>query len=107
MSIWHNLGCAYSYLFQMEKAMECFWEAFLTESNEKELVCYLLAYRSVKKPGEYENRVKELKVSEEVKEALKKALDNFAQKKEVSIRPGKTDEILEKLTGEYHRSTGS
>ncbi len=22
MNIWHNLGCAYSYLFQMEKAME-------------------------------------------------------------------------------------
>ena len=48
MSIWHNLGCAYSYLFQMEKALECFWEAFLTESSDKELICYLLAYRSVK-----------------------------------------------------------
>ena len=91
MSVWHNLGCAYSYLFQMEKAMEC----------------YLLAYRSVKKPQEYENRLKELNVSDEVKDTLKKALDEFAQKKEVSIRPGKADEMLEKLTGEYHRSTGS
>ena len=105
--VWHNLGCAYSYLFQMEKAMECFWEAFLTQSDPKELVCYLLAYRSVKKPQEYENRLKELNVSEEVKDTLKKALDEFAQKKEVSIRPGKADEMLEKLTGEYHRSTGS
>lgn len=67
MSVWHNLGCAYSYLFQMEKAMECFWEAFLTQSDPKELVCYLLAYRSVKKPQEYENRLKELNVSDEVK----------------------------------------
>ena len=107
MSVWHNLGCAYSYLFQMEKAMECFWEAFLTQSDPKELVCYLLAYRSVKKPQEYENRLKQLNVSEEVKDTLKKALDEFAQKKEVSIRPGKADEMLEKLTGEYHRSTGS
>ena len=107
MSVWHNLGCAYSYLFQMEKAMECFWEAFLTQSDPKELVCYLLAYRSVKKPQEYENRLKELNVSDEVKDTLKKALDEFAQKKEVSIRPGKADEMLEKLTGEYHRSTGS
>ena len=107
MSVWHNLGCAYSYLFQMEKAMECFWEAFLPQSDPKELVCYLLAYRSVKKPQEYENRLKELNVSEEVKDTLKKALDEFAQKKEVSIRPGKADEMLEKLTGEYHRSTGS
>lgn len=107
MNIWHNLGCAYSYLFQMEKAMECFWEAFLTESDEKELICYLLAYRSVKKLQEYEDRWKELKVSEEVKNTVQKALDEFAQKKEVSIKPGKTDEMLEKLTGEYHRSTGS
>ena len=107
MSVWHNLGCAYSYLFQMEKAMECFWEAFLIQSDPKELVCYLLAYRSVKKPQEYENRLKELNVSDEVKDTLKKALDEFAQKKEVSIRPGKADEMLEKLTGEYHRSTGS
>lgn len=107
MSVWHNLGCAYSYLFQMEKAMECFWEAFLTENDEKELVCYLLAYRSAKKPQEYENRLKELKVSENVKDSLKKAFDTFSKKKEVSIMPGKTDEMLEKLTGEYHRSTGS
>ena len=106
-SVRYNLGCAYSYLFQMEKAMECFWEAFLIQSDPKELVCYLLAYRSVKKPQEYENRLKELNVSDEVKDTLKKALDEFAQKKEVSIRPGKADEILEKLTGEYHRSTGS
>lgn len=79
----------------------------LYPDDPKELVCYLLAYRSVKKPQEYENRLKELNVSDEVKDTLKKALDEFAQKKEVSIRPGKADEMLEKLTGEYHRSTGS
>lgn len=27
-SIYHNLGCAYSYLFQTEKAMECFQKAY-------------------------------------------------------------------------------
>ena len=53
----------------------------LPESDPKELVCYLLAYRSVKKPQEYENRLKELNVSDEVKDTLKKALDEFAQKK--------------------------
>ena len=74
--------------------MECFWEAFLTQSDPKELVCYLLAYRSVKKPQEYENRLKELNVSDEVKDTLKKALDEFAQKKEVSIRPGMKKRML-------------
>ena len=55
----------------------------------------------------YEKKLKELNVSSEVKAALKEALDQFSQKKEISIRPGRTDEMLEKLTGEYHRSTGS
>ena len=33
---WHNLGCAYSYLFQMEKAMECFWNAYSRSGTENE-----------------------------------------------------------------------
>ena len=107
MNIWHNLGCAYSYLFQMEKAMECFWEAFLTEGREEELICYLLAYRSVKKPEEYQKKLVELKVTEEVKEELKNRLDAFSKRKEAPVGARKTDEILEKLTREYHRSTGS
>ena len=107
MNIWHNLGCAYSYLFQMEKAMECFWEAFLTEGREEELICYLLAYRSVKKPEEYQKKLVELKVTEEVKEELKNRLDAFSKRKEAPVGVRKTDEILEKLTREYHRSTGS
>ena len=107
MNIWHNLGCAYSYLFQMEKAMECFWEAFLTEGREEELICYLLAYRSVKKPEEYQKKLVELKVTEEVKEELKNRLDAFSKRTEAPVGVRKTDEILEKLTREYHRSTGS
>ena len=27
-NVYHNLGCAYSYLFQMEKALECFLKAY-------------------------------------------------------------------------------
>lgn len=107
MNIWHNLGCAYSYLFQMEKAMECFWEAFLTEGQDEELICYLLAFRSVKKPEEYQKKLTELKVTEEVKEELKNRLDAFSKKKEAPVGAKKADEILEKLTREYHRSTGS
>ena len=106
MSIWHNLGCAYSYLFLMDKAMECFWQAFLTESDEKELVCYLLAYRNVKTKKEYEKKLAELKVSEEVKEALKKALEDFEKEKTETVQPEHMDETLETLTREYHRSTG-
>lgn len=30
--ILHNQGCAYSYLFQMDKALDCFWESMEGES---------------------------------------------------------------------------
>lgn len=106
-SIWHNLGCAHSYLFQMEKAAECFWNAFLAGENEKELKCYLLAYRSVKTSEEYEKKLKELKVSQELLESLKKSLDDFSKKEEIKVNPKDADKILLKLTEEYHRSTGS
>ena len=57
-----------------------------------------LRISGVKKPQEYEKKLKELNVSEEVKDTLKEALDGCAEK-EISIRPGRTDEMLEKLTG--------
>ena len=34
-SVRYNLGCAYSYLFQMEKAQECFLEAYREEGAER------------------------------------------------------------------------
>ena len=105
-SVWHNLGCTYSYLFQMEKALECFWEAFLTEGDENELICYLLAYKKAKKPQEYEKKLASLNVSEEVKQKVKEALEYFEKEKEESVKQENIDEMLEKLTGEYHRSTG-
>jgi tetratricopeptide (TPR) repeat protein len=104
--VYHNLGCAYSYLFQMEKALECFWEAFLTEGDENELICYLLAYKKAKKPQEYEKKLASLNVSEEVKQKVKEALEYFEKEKEEPVKQENIDEMLEKLTGEYHRSTG-
>ncbi len=61
----------------------------------------------MKKPEEYQKKLVELKVTEEVKEELKNRLDAFSKRKEAPVGARKTDEILEKLTREYHRSTGS
>ena len=36
-SVYHNLGCAYSYLFQMEKAVECFRRAYEGSRSRKAL----------------------------------------------------------------------
>ena len=46
--IYHNLGCACSYLFN-EKAVECFWHAHQLDETEQSLITYLLAYKSI--PG--------------------------------------------------------
>lgn len=105
--IYHNLGCAYSYLFQMEKAVECFEKAYELGKTEEALKCFLLAYRSVKTPIEYESKLTELEVSEEQKEEISKVLDKFAKKPEIPVYSQHVDEMLEQFTREYHRSTGS
>ena len=105
--IFHNQGCAYSYLFQMDKALDCFFMAWRENRSEKALKVYLLAYRSVHSQEEFEKRLEELKVEETVKEEVAGRLEKFLSLPEQKIAPGETDRILEDLTREYHRSTGS
>ena len=105
--IFHNQGCAYSYLFQMDKALDCFFMAWRENRSEKALKVYLLAYRSVHSQEEFEKRLEELKVEETVKEEVAGRLEKFLSLPEQKIASGETDRILENLTREYHSSTGS
>ena len=105
--IYHNLGCACSYLFQMEKAVECFWHAHQLDETEQSLITYLLAYKSIRTPIEYESRLTALNVSDQVKETVQQALERFAKKPEIPVYSQHIDECLVKFTKEYHRSTGS
>lgn len=105
--ILHNQGCAYSYLFQMDKALDCFWKAWKETGSEKALKSYLLAYRSVHSQEEFEKRQEELKAADSVKKDIAGELERFAGLPEKKPASGETDRILEKLTREYHRSTGS
>lgn len=106
-SIYHNLGCAYSYLFQMEKAVECFFNSYALGQSNEALKCYLLAFRSIRTPIEYESRLTELQVGEDVRREIKEALDHFAKRPEKQVYTQNIDGLLEELTREYHRSTGS
>ncbi|MDO4308495.1 MAG: hypothetical protein Q4C77_16885 [Eubacteriales bacterium] len=106
-SVYHNLGCAYSYLFQMEKAVECFLKAYEQKQSKEALKCYLLAYRSIRTPIEYESRLTELQTGEDVRQEIKEALDHFAKSPEKQVYSQHIDSLLEQLTREYHRSTGS
>lgn len=105
--IYHNMGCANSYLFLMDKALEYFWKAYKCAKSEKALISYLLAYRSVRTKEEYAAKVKELGATGEVKELIQKKLGDFSKFPERKVDVKKVDEMLTGFTKEYHRSTGS
>ena len=88
-------------------ALDCFFMAWRENRSEKALKVYLLAYRSVHSQEEFEKRLEELKVEETVKEEVAGRLEKFLSLPEQKIASGETDRILENLTREYHRSTGS
>lgn len=105
-SIWHNLGCAYSYLFQKEQALECFEKAWKRGEEEEALKTYLYAWHQ-------KNPQKNLEISALQKNAspqlIEEVLKNIQMEsdQESPLENQQVDELLEKLTKEYHRSTGS
>ena len=106
-NVYHNLGCAYSYLFQMEKALECFLKAYEEHHRRSALKTYLLAFHSIRTPIEYESRAAELGADREVLDEIRNALAHFARQPRVHVHNRNIDNMLERFTREYHRSTGS
>ena len=107
----YNLGCAYSYLFQMEKAQECFLQAYKENQSAEALKAYVIAYTSIHDKTDYDKVMGELGVDEEskkdIKEKIQESVKAFAGIPEKKIDEENLDALLEKLTKEYHRSTGS
>jgi tetratricopeptide (TPR) repeat protein len=106
-SIYHNLGCAYSYLFQMEKALECFHEAYQMSHTPFDLRSYLLAFHRTHSEKEYETMAQELEVEDDMLLDIQDALDRLEKKTIPEVEASQVDEMLRKLTEDYHRSTGS
>lgn len=106
-SVYHNLGCAYSYLFQMEKALECFLKAYEEHHSRAALKSYLIAFHSVRTPIEYESRAAELGADKGLTDEISADLVNFARRPRVHVHNRNIDNMLERFTREYHRSTGS
>lgn len=106
-SVYHNLGCAYSYLFQMEKALECFWQAYTRNQTDENLKCYFLAFRNGRTSQELENRMKQLSADENIKKEIRETVGNFEKSPEQQFYTDKLDSMLAGFTKEYHRSTGS
>ena len=110
-SVRYNLGCAYSYLFQMEKAQECFLEAYREAHSKDALKAYIIAYSSVHDKTDYDKVMEELEVDEElkkdIKEEIRQSLEAFESVPEEKTDEKNLDALLERLMKDYHRSTGS
>lgn len=105
--VYHNMGCAYSYLFLMEKAMEYFWKAYECSKSENALKSFCLAYKTMHSKEEYAKKLETLQVPEAVKMEIQKALQEFAKLPEQSYDSEKINVLLAGMTKEYHKSTGS
>ena len=107
----YNLGCAYSYLFQMEKAQECFLQAYKESQSAEALKAYVTTYASIHDKTDYDKVMEELgvddKVKKDIKEEIQESMKTFASVPEKKIDEENLDALLEKLMKEYHRSTGS
>lgn len=105
--ICHNLGCAYSYLFQMEKALEYFRKAYECSRSRSALRVYLTAFGMLRTPAEYEKMAELLEADKEILQDIRKKTDEFAQIPQEPVDEKRADEILNRLTADYHRNTGS
>ena len=123
--IYHNMGCAYARLFQMEEAIRCFEIAYGKLHTMGAVKSLLYAVYMEHGVDAFVEKPKELEVDEErqeeiyveVEEAVedlydtpegqeyKKLLEEKQQGREEDYQQG-MKQLLEQLTAEYHKSTG-
>ena len=123
--IYHNMGCAYARLFQMEEAIRCFEIAYGKLHTMGAVKSLLYAVYMEHGVDAFVEKAKELEVDEErqeeiyveVEEAVedlydtpegqeyKKLLEEKQQGREEDYQQG-MKQLLEQLTAEYHKSTG-
>lgn len=106
-SIYHNMGCAYSYLFQKEEALDCFEKAYQCLHTGNALRSYLYAFYNGKTPLEYASKLAELGVDDQTRREIQKEIDKVTNMDRPIIPDHQIDGLLEHMTREYHRSTGS
>ena len=123
--IYHNMGCAYARLFQMEEAIRCFEIAYGKLHTMGAVKSLLYAVYMEHGVDAFVEKAKELEVDEERQEEIyvegeeavedlydtpegqeyKKLLEEKQQGREEDYQQG-MKQLLEQLTAEYHKSTG-
>ena len=123
--IYHNMGCAYARLFQMEEAITCFSRAYEHLRTMVSIKSYLYAIYMEKGIRAFAEKAAELGVDseteqeilQEVEEAAKELFESEDGKEYAEVleekKKGnfdgyrkKLEDMLYRLTREYHRSTG-
>lgn len=106
-SVYHNAGCAYSYLFQKEEALECFEKAYEKLHTGKALRSYLYAFYLARTPIEYMSKLAEMGIDEQTRKEVQTAINSIENSDQPAILDHQIDGMLENMIREYHRSTGA
>lgn len=123
--IFHNMGCAYARLFQMEEAISCFGKAYEHLRTMASIKSYLYAVYMERGIDAFETKAMELGIDDdrrddifaEVEEAAEELYETedgqeyaraLEEKKKGNFEGYRQalEEMLGRLTKEYHRSTG-
>ena len=107
IQVYQNLLEREDYLFQMEKATEYFRKAYEGSRSREALEAYLIAFGMTRTSSEYEKMAKSIGTEKEVLQNIRERLQEFSKTPELVVNKTNMDEILTRLTREYHRSTGS
>lgn len=102
-TIWYNMGCSYSYLFQNEKALECFRKAYDLMHTGQTLKAYMLMAAQTLSKDKYEELAAGMGIDAQTKAEIEQERSEKNDQKEMTDEA--VEETLTRLTREYHRST--
>lgn len=106
-SVYHNAGCAYSFLFQREDALGCFEKAYELLHTGVSLRSYLYAFYTARTPIEFNSKMEELRVDDQTRQEVLKTIEGIQNSDQPAIPEHQIDSMLEQMTKDYHRSTGN
>lgn len=104
-SIYHNMGCAHSYLFQKEEALACFEKAYVKHKSEESLKSYLFACYYARPQEEYEKLLGFMGIDGEKAEQYKREIEEASSRETENFRKDQLDSLLDEIIREYHRNT--
>ena len=101
--IYHNMGCAYMYLFQFKEASECFLKAYRLLNTRQALKHYLTAC-CLMNESSFSSICREMEASGELEEEVRNSLKEAGE--QAPPPQGEPQELLGQFIRDYHRSTG-